>query len=102
VGQPVAVSFQALWGSSSSRRISNWLHGAFWFLYLGLLIRYWRRRLGEELVLRRRVRHLHAAEAFHGIYRYMVPLVPLTIAIARDRRVVQQRLIAVLSRLPGV
>ena len=33
-------------------------------------------------------------EAFHGIYRYMVPLVPLTLAISRDDRKVRHRIIA--------
>ena len=33
-------------------------------------------------------------EAFHGTYRYMVPLVPLTLAIARDRPRIRHWIIA--------
>jgi hypothetical protein len=34
-------------------------------------------------------------EAFHGTYRYVVPLVPLALAIARDRPKVRHWIIAV-------
>lgn len=94
---PTPYPFQALWGFIEfPRRISNWLHGAFWFLYLGLLIRYWRRMpIGEALFCLGVFVISTQQEAFHGIYRYMVPLVPLTLAIAQDRDDVQRRLIAV-------
>jgi hypothetical protein len=76
-------------------RITAWLHGGFWFLYLGLLIRYWRRiPLGETLFCLGVFVISTQQEAFHGIYRYVVPLVPLSIAIADDRREVRDGLLA--------
>ena len=88
--------FQALTGFVHfPRRISNWLHGGFWFLYLGLLVRYWRSMpLGEALFCAGVFVVSTQQEAFHGTYRYVVPLVPLTLAIARDRREIRYGLVA--------
>jgi hypothetical protein len=77
-------------------RISGWLHGAFWLLYAGLLLRYWRRLpLGDALFCAGVFLISTQQEAFHGIYRYMVPLVPLTLALAEDRDDVRHGIIAV-------
>ena len=44
------------------RRLSGWVHGAFWFLYVGLLVRYWRKLpLGEALFCAARAGDLDAA-----------------------------------------
>ena len=68
-------------------RISNWLHGGFWFVYAALLVRYRRSMApGEALFCAGVLLISTQQEAFHGTYRYVVPLVPLTIALARDRR----------------
>jgi Gpi18-like mannosyltransferase len=93
---PSPYPFQALAGFFRfPTRITGWLHGGFWFLYVGLLIRYWRRiPLGEALFCLGVFVISTQQEAFHGIYRYVVPLVPLTIAIADDRREVREGLLA--------
>ncbi len=96
-GNPSPYPFQALVGLVQfPTRISGWLHGAFWFLYLGLLARYWRRLpLGEVLFCAGVLVISTQQEAFHGIYRYMVPLVPLTLALAEDRDDVRHTIIAI-------
>lgn len=69
------------------RRLSGWVHGAFWFLYVGLLVRYWRRLpLGEALFCAGALLISTQQETFHGIYRYVAVLVPLTLALADDER----------------
>jgi Mannosyltransferase (PIG-V) len=77
------------------RRITNWLHGGFWFLYAGLLWRY-RKQMppGEALFCLGALLISTQQEAFHGTYRYVVPLIPLSIAIARDRAEVRNGVIA--------
>jgi hypothetical protein len=78
------------------RRITNWLHGGFWLLYAGLFLRYWRSMpRGEALFCAGVFLISTQQEAFHGTYRYMVPLIPLTLAIARDRREVRHWIIAI-------
>jgi Gpi18-like mannosyltransferase len=96
-GNPSPYPFQALVGLVQfPTRISGWLHGAFWFLYAGLLARYWRRMpLGEALFCAGVLVISTQQEAFHGIYRYMVPLVPLALALADDRDDIRQRVIAI-------
>lgn len=96
-GNPSPYPFQALAGLVEfPRRISGWLHGGFWFLYLGLLARYWRRLpLGDALFCAGVFVISTQQEAFHGIYRYMVPLVPLTLALAEDRPGVRHAIIAI-------
>ena len=86
-GNPSPYPFQALIGLVQfPTRISGWLHGAFWFLSVGLLIRYWKKLpLGEALFCAGALVISTQQEAFHGIYRYVVPLVPLTVALAGDR-----------------
>ncbi len=102
------VQSQALWDNPSPypfaaltsfvrfpTRLTVWLHGGFWFLYLGLLLRYWRKMApGEALFCLGVFLISTQQEQFHGTYRYIVPLVPLTIAIAGDRREVRDWLIA--------
>ncbi|HVZ21589.1 MAG TPA: hypothetical protein VG871_11030 [Vicinamibacterales bacterium] len=69
-----------------ARWLSGWLHGAFWTLYVGLLVRYWRRLpLGEALFCAGALLISTQQESFHGIYRYITPLMPLTLAVAADR-----------------
>jgi hypothetical protein len=96
-GNPSPYPLQALIGLVQfPTRISGWLHGAFWFLYLGLLVRYWRRLpLGEALFCAGVLLISTQQEAFHGIYRYMVPLVPIALAVAEDRAEVRQPIVAI-------
>ena len=69
------------------RRLSGWVHGAFWFLYVGLLVRYWRKLpLGEALFCAGALVISTQQETFHGIYRYVMVLVPMTLALADDER----------------
>jgi Gpi18-like mannosyltransferase len=69
------------------RRLSGWLHGAFWFFYVGLLVRYWKTLpLGEGLFCAGALLISTQQETFHGIYRYVLGLVPLTLALADDNR----------------
>jgi hypothetical protein len=71
------------------------VHGATWVLYAGLLIRYRRRLpLGEVLFCTGALLISTQQAGFQGIYRYMVPLVPLTLALAEDRHEVRYRMIA--------
>ncbi len=93
------VERQALWGNAVPypfrtlaglvqfpRRPQAWLHGSFWILYMGLLIRYWRRLpLGEALFCLGALVISTQQESFRGVYRYVVPLVPLALALAADR-----------------
>jgi len=68
------------------RWLSGWLHGAYWFAYVALLARYWRKiPLGEALFCAGALLISTQQETFHGIYRYVTPLVPLALAIADDR-----------------
>lgn len=93
---PSPYPFQALAGFFYfPTRITAWLHGGFWFLYMGLLVRYWRRiPLGEALFCLGVFLISTQQEAFHGTYRYVVPLVPLTMALADDRREVRDGMLA--------
>ena len=76
------------------RRLSGWVHGAFWFLYVALLIRYWRKLpLGEALFCAGALLISTQQETFHGIYRYVMVLVPMTLAIADDRHEVREAII---------
>jgi hypothetical protein len=69
------------------RRLSGWVHGAFWFLYAGLLIRYWRKLpLGEAIFCAGALLISTQQETFHGVYRYVMVLVPMTLALADDER----------------
>ena len=78
------------------RRLSGWVHGAFWFLYAGLLIRYWRKLpLGEALFCAGALLISTQQETFHGIYRYVMVLVPMTLALADDRDDVRAGIIAI-------
>ena len=94
------VSRQAMWDNAFPyplkalvglvvfpRRLSGWVHGAFWFLYVSLLIRYWRTLpLGEALFCAGALVISTQQETFHGIYRYVMVLAPLTLALAADER----------------
>ena len=78
------------------RRLSGWVHGAFWFLYVGLLIRYWRTLpVGEVLFCAGALLISTQQETFHGIYRYVIVLVPMTLAIADDRPDLQHTIIGI-------
>ena len=69
------------------RRVSGWVHGVFWFTYVALLVRYWRRLpLGEALFCAGALVISTQQETFHGIYRYVMVLVPMTLALADDER----------------
>ena len=58
----------------------------FWFLYVGLIVRYWKQMpLGEALFCVGALLISTQQEAFHGIYRYVVPLMPIASCLARDR-----------------
>jgi hypothetical protein len=78
------------------RRISGWLHGAFWALYAGLLLRCWRRLpLGEALYCAGALVISTQQESFQGIYRYVVPLVPLWLALGDERPALRHALLAI-------
>ena len=96
-GNPSPYPFQALIGLIDyPTRIAGWLHGAFWFLTVGLLIRYWRRLpLGEALFCAGALVISTQQDAFYGIYRHVVPLVPLTIALAHDRDDIRRTIIGI-------
>ncbi len=65
--------------------LSGWLHGTVWVLYVGLLVRYWRRLSLEHALFCAGVLLVSTMqESFHGAYRYVVILVPLLFAIAED------------------
>ena len=77
------------------RRINGWLHGGYWALYVGLLIRYWRRLpMGEALFCAGALLVSTQQESFQGIYRYVTPMVPLAIALASDRADLRVRIVA--------
>ena len=81
--------------AASVTDVTNWLHGAFWLVYAGLLLRYWRSMpIGEAVFCAGVFLISTQQEAFHGTYRYMVPLVPLTLAISRDHHKVRHWIIA--------
>jgi Gpi18-like mannosyltransferase len=84
---PSPYPFQAVVGLFEfPRRIGGWIHGAWWVFYVALLLRYWRTLpIGEVLFCAGVLVISTQQESFQGIYRYMVPLIPLTLAIARDR-----------------
>jgi hypothetical protein len=94
---PTPFPLQALAGLAQfPTRLSGWLHGAFWFLYLGLLLRYWRRLpVGEALFCLGALLISTQQESFHGAYRYTMVLVPLTLGLAGDRDRVRLTLIAI-------
>jgi hypothetical protein len=78
------------------QRLSGWLHGGFWALYVGLLGRYWRRLpLGDALFTAGALLISTQQESFHGIYRYVMVLVPVTIALANDRDDVRYAVLAI-------
>jgi hypothetical protein len=93
------VARQAMWDNSSPyplrsivglwehpRRLSGWLHGGYWAVYAGLLVRYWKRLpLGEALFCAGALLISTQQDTFHGIYRYITPLLPLELALAGDR-----------------
>jgi Gpi18-like mannosyltransferase len=68
------------------RRVQSYLHGGFWLLYIGLLVRY-RRRLppGEILFCLGALLISTQQATFQGIYRYTAVLVPLVLGVADDR-----------------
>ena len=66
-------------------RLSGWMHGAFWATWVALLVRYWNRMpLGEALFSAGALVISTQQESFHGVYRYVTPLVPLALALAND------------------
>ena len=76
------------------KRTQGWLHGLFWFVYVALIVRYWKQMpLGEALFCLAAMLVSTQQEAFHGIYRYVVPLVPIASCLARDRDDLQLALI---------
>jgi len=93
---PSPYPFRAIVGLTEHPRwIAGWIHGATWFLYAGLLIRYRRRMpLGDALFCAGALLISTQQLSFQGIYRYVVPLVPLTLALARDRDDVRRGVIA--------
>ena len=76
------------------RRSQGWLHGAYWAVYVALVFRYWRKMpLGEALFCLGALVISTQQEVFHGIYRYVAPLVPIALAQAQDRDSVRLGLI---------
>jgi Gpi18-like mannosyltransferase len=74
--------------------VSGWLHFGVWAVYAGLLARYWTRLpLGEALFCAGALLISTQQETFHGIYRYVMPLMPLTLALADDRPAWRQPLL---------
>ena len=100
---PSPYPFQALIGLIHHPTYREyWVHGAFWFFSVGLLVRYWRRLpLGEALFCAGALVISTQQEGFHGIYRYMMTFVPLTVAIAEDRADVR-RWIIILNVIFGL
>jgi hypothetical protein len=71
---PIPVSSRHRPHRVSPKRISGWIHGATWVLYVALLVRYWRRLpIGEVLFCAGVLLISTQQESFQGIYRYMVP-----------------------------
>lgn len=93
---PSPYPFQAVLGLlAHPRNIGGWIHGATWFLYAGLLVRYWRRvPLGDALFCAGALLISTQQQTFQGIYRYVVPMVPLTLALAGDRDDVRRGVVA--------
>ena len=101
------VTRQAFWGNNTPypfraviglvehpRWPTGWLHGGFWVLAVGALWRYWRQMpLGEALFCAGALVISTQQEIFQGIYRYVTPLVPLTLAIADDTKAARLRVI---------
>ena len=99
VGSPLAFAdAQESWGAANPyplqalvglvrfpNWLSGWLHGGVWALYVGLLVRYWRRLSLEHALFCAGVLLVSTMqESFHGAYRYVMLLVPLFLAIAED------------------
>lgn len=73
---------------------SGWLHGGFWVLSVGALWRYRRAMTpGELLFCAGALLISTQQEIFQGIYRYVTPLVPLTLAIASDTTPMRRRIV---------
>ncbi len=102
------VERQALWSNATPyplralvglvsfpRRPEGWLHFGFWLAYVALLWRC-RRRLspGEALYCAGALLISTQQEVFQGIYRYVVPLVPLALALTDERPAVRHAFIA--------
>jgi len=99
VGNPLAFAeAQESWGAANPyplkalvglvrfpNWLSGWVHGGVWALYVGLLARYWRRLSLEHGLFCAAVLLVSTVqESFHGVYRYVVFLVPLFLAMAED------------------
>jgi hypothetical protein len=83
---PNPLPFQAILGQiQAPTRISGWLHGGYWALAVALVWRY-RRRLpvGETLFCAGALLISTQQDTFHGVYRYVTPMVPLMLALADD------------------
>jgi len=103
------VDRQAMWSNAAPypfravaglvafpRRVEGWLHFAFWMLYVGLLVRSWRRLpLGDALYCAGALVISTQQEIFQGTYRYVLPLIPLTLALSDDRPLVRATLVAI-------
>jgi Gpi18-like mannosyltransferase len=83
---PTPYPLQALVGQfAAPTRISGWLHGAYWVMAAALVWRYRRRLpLGEVLFCVGALLISTQQDTFHGIYRYVTPLVPLMVAVSAD------------------
>ena len=78
------------------RRVSGWMHGAFWGLYVALLLNAWTRiPLGEALYCAGALVISTMDESFHGTYRYVVPLVPLMLALTHARPLLRHALLVI-------
>lgn len=76
------------------KRVQGWLHGAYWGVYVALVFRYWRKMpLGEAIFCLGALVISTQQEVFHGIYRYVVPLVPIALAQAQDDDTVRRGLV---------
>jgi Gpi18-like mannosyltransferase len=98
-GSPFAfVTTQAMWDNPSPyplqavvglvvypRRLSALLHGAFWFMFVGLLVRYARSLpFGETAFCAGVLLVSSSTESFYGTYRYALPLLPIYMGLSRD------------------
>jgi hypothetical protein len=94
---PSPVPFQAIAGLiRHPTRMSGWLHGGFWLLYVGLLVRYWRRLpVGEALFCLGVLLITTQQDGFQGTYRYVLTLLPLSLALADDRSDVRHAVLAI-------
>ncbi len=110
--QGTALAFmerQSLWGNTTPfpfravvglmqfpQRVTAWVHGLFWALYVALLARAWRRLpLGEALFCAAFLIISTQHDTFMAMYRYVIALVPLTLALADDQPRVQYALIGI-------